>query len=142
MPAYPENAGGPALSRDLELRPRDAAAPASLHRLLGPHIAEYVADLGDNLQGIKGLIREARAARNVVVEATLRVKLAELLLKTAQLAQGAAETLGARGSIRSQEDLPSLEALPADVRAKLDEAFGYAEERLGPGWMWELREQR
>ena len=118
------------LSNDLELRPA-RTAPESVGRLLRQHVGRYVNDLVEATEALKRLAAEARDAQDHGAEAALRAKIVDQACKVLALCGGEVQE---SNEIRSQADVPRWESFPADVRAKLEEAFQYAEHRMGTRW--------
>ena len=119
-----------ALSADLELRPHDTT-PLAAGRLLAPRLAEYLDALHENVRELGRLADDARRAHDAVAEAAIRVKLADVLVRVARLAQetSAALTPTARREITCQEDLPDWNAIPPDVQERLSALFDEMEAR-------------
>ena len=126
----------PALTCDLELRPRETE-PASVGRALAPLIAHYTGELFENTERLKSLANSAREARDYRAEALLLVKISELacaVLKLARGEPGEDERLGIRG----QGDLPDFENLFPEAQAKLAEFTEILEKKWGVRWLEHL----
>ncbi|MBI2218773.1 MAG: hypothetical protein HYU51_15925 [Candidatus Rokubacteria bacterium] len=111
----------PALTTDLELRPRDAK-PVTLNRLVG----DVLTGVSDDLARLRQLAEDARREKNGIVEMQLRAKLCDLGAKLLALGREGRTPVGPP---QSQEDLPDWGALPEDVRFHLEEAFRLMDER-------------
>ncbi len=119
------------LTTDIELRPR-GTQPVSLGRALAPLIDDYIQDMVDASRELKRLATEAKAAKDRSAEAALQSKIVEQatnILRLFRAEPGVAEAK----PIRSQAG-PDWDALPGDVNRKFDEAYEYADRRLGHGW--------
>ena len=126
----------PALTCDLELRPRETE-PASVGRALAPLISHYSQQLLENTERLKRLADSAREARDYRAEALLLVKISELacaVLKLARGEPGEDERLGVKG----QGSLPDFAKLPADAQAKLAEFTEMLEKKWGARWLEHL----
>ncbi len=124
----------PALTRDLELRPR-GTAPAGLDRLIQPRLAGYLQQIEDTIAELRKL---AEQAPGVMAEAAIKTKIADTLLRLVKIGEQACVAVGTKPhqGIRSQEDLPDLDSFPPAAQEKIIEGIAIAERARGRDCSW------
>ena len=126
----------PALTRDLELRPR-GITPAGLDRLIQPRLAGYLEQIETTLVELRKL---AEQAPGVMAEAAIKTKIADTLLRLIKVGEQACAAVGTqpRTQLRSQADLPDLDSFPPAAREKFIEGMAIVErERSGDCSYWD-----
>ena len=123
----------PALSVGLELRPA-GTPPEGLDPLIAPKLATWLSQIE---QTIAELREASSRAGDPVIQAGIKAKIADLLLKLIRLGQQASADLGQRSSgttINSQSDIGNWMDLPVEERVIWEELFDQMEAKFGDDW--------